>query len=413
MDWRAIVYRLPSILPILFLAGCHRTPKFEPIPPGVKLIPGVFSDICPRWSPDGSRIAFLRLTTDRRYQLCLTTPDLKQVTFVRKPELINPDIPFKPGLVPIDTPDSIAWAPDGKSIAVPRIEWFKQDNGEMLPGTSLCRIWVDSGREEPLATHPKSDEQERFYYYRAPAWSPDGKRLAFIGQTVTNHTALYIRTLAGTGADGAARRFDDYEDIGFPTWSPDGKYLAYRQGILRAQTAERVETIRIQEPGGYAARRVVLEESVDLGGHRNVKTHPRIRYISWSRVGDRIAYGVDPETNGVDSQIRIADLLQSSAPRTVERYDRSDTWKYMLPIWINDHNLGVFIWWSQRGGFAARMSAEQPVRNGLPKPVVDLTEDLHTDDVDWSPDHKRLVVAVRTKGKPAATTTLRVIPAGL
>ncbi len=73
---------------------------------------------------------------------------------------------------------------------------------------------------------------------RAPAWSPDGRRVAYLSDA-TGEYEIYVRAADGAGEpkqltkDGAPWKFD-------PVWSPDGKKLAYgdRRHRLRILDAD-------------------------------------------------------------------------------------------------------------------------------------------------------------------------------
>ncbi len=68
-----------------------------------------------------------------------------------------------------------------------------------------------------------------------PAWSPDGKRLAF-ARIVDGHAHLFVAAADGAGAQQITYGSEDDEQ---PAWSPDGKAIAYcserRNGDLWTQ----------------------------------------------------------------------------------------------------------------------------------------------------------------------------------
>src|SRR5262249_43641024 len=104
-----------------------------------------------------------------------------------------------------------AWSPDGKSIA-----YFSDDGGEYAlhvrpaTGFSQAKIYKLSGAG----------------FYEEPVWSPDSKKLAFID----NSNTLFWIDLAG----GAVKKIAA-EPVYGPTslrslraaWSPDSQWIAY------------------------------------------------------------------------------------------------------------------------------------------------------------------------------------------
>jgi Tol biopolymer transport system component len=97
-----------------------------------------------------------------------------------------------------------AWAPDQQSVV------FTSNLPEAGPGLYI------SDRRGKAQAFPAERQSDRL-----PAWSPDGRQIAFVGQDNTLYTAQ---------RDGSARRQvsnNPDEKLGPPVWSPDGQYLAY------------------------------------------------------------------------------------------------------------------------------------------------------------------------------------------
>jgi DNA-binding winged helix-turn-helix (wHTH) protein/Tol biopolymer transport system component len=68
----------------------------------------------------------------------------------------------------------------------------------------------------------------------APAWSPDGKQIAFEGWTSGRSGRLYLVSSEG----GSPKElFPDDRDQGRPAWSPDGKFIAFDRADSAVSTA--------------------------------------------------------------------------------------------------------------------------------------------------------------------------------
>ena len=66
-------------------------------------------------------------------------------------------------------------------------------------------------------------------YDQHPAWSPDGKRIAFASNR-EGDADLYVLNADGSGV---TRVTVDPRDDSYPTWSPDGHKLLFHSGFER------------------------------------------------------------------------------------------------------------------------------------------------------------------------------------
>ena len=88
----------------------------------------------------------------------------------------------------------------------------------------------------------------------APAFSPDGKRMAFIRPLAGGARAIVLANPDGTGQRPLATRAgsDPYEDTA-PAWSPDGTEIAAFAGEMPAQRARILLVTTIPAANGTSA----------------------------------------------------------------------------------------------------------------------------------------------------------------
>jgi serine/threonine-protein kinase len=114
---------------------------------------------------------------------------------------------------PIDTAwyggfNSFALAPDGRRVAV----------GVGLASGTLG-IWIKQLDRGPFTRLTFGGQDRR------PAWSPDGRVVAFVRDSL-NYSSIFARPTDGSTADGLLARLDrQVQEI---TWSPDGRWIIMR-----------------------------------------------------------------------------------------------------------------------------------------------------------------------------------------
>jgi Tol biopolymer transport system component len=163
--------------------------------------PGV-SEIAPAWSPEGTRIAFLRATQSSR-QIWTMNAD-------------------GTGQSPVGgaTPDlgDLTWSPDGAQIAYLLDDFHCEGGG-------LFRVNPDgTGNQQVTGTCNSGD---------SPTWSPDGKRIAFADEVFAGVPKLTLVDV--TGDNRTVLNSAVYANQ--PNWSPTGQMIAtdgdsdFNQGI--------------------------------------------------------------------------------------------------------------------------------------------------------------------------------------
>lgn len=153
----------------------------------------------PAWSPDGSRIAFARAHDGTRrgaiYTVSVDGSDLRELSG---------------GSGHHGDP---TWSPDGSRIAfssygTPDGSWQSDIYVMDADGSNPVRLTSDPGND------------------LSPAWSPDGSRIAFASRRATDED-LEIYVMDADGLSSPRRLHSTPGDDRDPTWSPDGSRIAF------------------------------------------------------------------------------------------------------------------------------------------------------------------------------------------
>ncbi len=162
--------------------------------------PPVFTGL-PRWSPDGTQIAYIATQAGRPWKIFLM-PAQGGTPQELLSETSNEADP--------------AWSPDGKKLAFGR--FGQQGGGIHVVDLATRQISVIPGSENLYS----------------PRWSPDGQYLAALNTESTKLVLFNWKTQ--TWSDWVT----EPGAFGFPNWSQDGKYLYYDM-FTEHQTFRRVK----------------------------------------------------------------------------------------------------------------------------------------------------------------------------
>jgi tricorn protease len=103
-----------------------------------------------------------------------------------------------------------AWSPDGKSIA-----FFSDESGEYALHI-VDQSGLGSVKKISLGNPPS--------YFYGPLWSPDSKKVAYTDKRLN---LWYVDVEKGTPVKVATERFEDPSSAMNEAWSPDSKWLTY------------------------------------------------------------------------------------------------------------------------------------------------------------------------------------------
>ncbi|HKR66429.1 MAG TPA: S9 family peptidase [Thermoanaerobaculia bacterium] len=259
----------------------------------------------PRWSPDGTRIAYV-----------LTKADLDRSAYDSDVWIVNADGTNDRQLTRAASSETHPqWSPDGKQLA------FLSDRSGR---NAIYIINVDGGEARQLSNEPTP--------VRELEWSPDGKEIAFtrideptldderrardrddarVLDENPKHVHLYIANVE-TGAVGRLTR-GDFSIWNF-SWSPDGSAIAFdHAGRMSLDGLYASDIYTVTRDGALHA--LVVRPSIDRGPVFS----PDGRWIAFTSSGGNPDWLAEHDVYVVPASGGAARMISKAYARTADR----------------------------------------------------------------------------------------------
>ena len=268
---------------------------------------------------------------------------------------------------------SPALSPDGRWVA------YTVRDTDWVANAFVTQVWLADtrgGAPRPLTQGKKSSN--------APAWSPDGKRLAF-GSDRTDKRQVFVLDMSGGDAEQLTSADEGVTSF---AWSPDGATIAYvaKDPLTKAEKEREKQDGDIERVGeDHRMNHLWVIDVASKASRRLTRGEFTVGSFDWSPDNSRIAFDhqVNPEL-GADSTADISVVtVADGTVRTLVTQPGPD----VTPVWSPDGSRIAFEtamgdrWYY----YANTRVAVVPAAGGSIEPLTNaFDEDCGL--IDWGPD---------------------------
>jgi len=215
-----------------------------------KVTSGLGQALYPRWSRDGNQIAYVTMGSDLIYQVWVMKRDesgahsiaaasgcstaLTRLSWSPSGDRIVADCYLTDEFV-INVADKTSYSLAGR--------WGRVANDpDWSP--SADKILHSSGSSTYVANLDGSGVSLFASLAAEPAWSPDGRRVAFVSNGGNQPHALFVANADGSGVNQLTFPASIYITDQWPAWSHDGTQIVYARGDESNRTLWALHVIR-------------------------------------------------------------------------------------------------------------------------------------------------------------------------